>query len=66
MKNNISGTFLIAYDFKEEDMGVLVVGTKDKGQSANIINAFQGKEAYDLYLKLKTPVNKEKEDETRN
>ena len=66
MKNNISGTFLIAYDFKEEDMGVLVVGMKDKGQSANIINAFQGKEAYDLYLKLKTPVNKEKEDETRN
>lgn len=66
MKNNIAGTFLIAYDFKEGDQGVLIVGTKAKGQDVKIINAFQGAEARELYEKLKEPVNKEKGDEKNN
>lgn len=59
MKNNISGSFIIAYDFKEGDIGVLIVGTKTKGQDVKIINAFRGAEARELYEKLKEPANKE-------
>ena len=36
----------------DEDDAVLIVGRKRKGESVEIINAFQGKEATDLYNRL--------------
>lgn len=59
MEGNISDTILVSVDFTNGvDTGVLVVGRKRPNQSVEIINAFQGKEAKDLYLKLITPVKK--------
>jgi hypothetical protein len=39
-------------------VGVLIVGHKDSRKDIEIINAFQGEEAYDLYLKLITKKEK--------
>ena len=48
-------TLLVSVDFTTgKDVGVLIVGRKLPNQSVNIVNAFQGKEAEDLYLKLIT------------
>lgn len=59
MEGNVRDTILVSVDFTNgKDTGVLVVGRKRPNQSVEIINAFQGKEAEDLYLKLITPVKK--------
>lgn len=59
MEGNVSDTILVSVDFTNgKDTGVLVVGRKRPNQSVEIINAFQGKEAEDLYLKLIMPVRK--------
>jgi hypothetical protein len=51
-------TILVSYDFTHGvDKSVLVIGRKRPNESVEIINAFQGKEAEDLYFKLIT-VNK--------
>lgn len=48
-------SLLIGFDFsKGKDVGVLVVGRKRLNQSVEIINAFQGKEAEDIYEMLTT------------
>ena len=45
---------VVAVDFSDnEDEGVLIVGRMNDG-TPDIINAFQGKEAMELYLKLTT------------
>ena len=51
---NLSDTLLVSISFSDKDTGVLVVGRKRKNQSIDIINAFQGEEALDLYKKLVT------------
>ena len=51
---NLSDTLLVSISFSDKDTGVLVVGRKRKNQSIDIINAFQGEEALDLYKKLIT------------
>lgn len=51
---NLSDTLLVSISFSDKDTGVLVVGRKRKNQSIEIINAFQGEEALDLYKKLVT------------
>lgn len=49
----INESLLVGVDFTNgEDVGVLIVGRKRPNQSVDIINAFQGKEAYELYNKL--------------
>ena len=57
-------SFIISVSFEQENKGVLLVGkpVKEKGkQRIDIVNAFEGKEAYDLYLKLKNGgINNEK------
>ncbi len=46
-------TILVSVDFSHSrDVGVLIVGRKLMNQSVEIINAFQGAEAEELYLKL--------------
>lgn len=51
---NLSDTLLVSISFSDKDSGVLVVGRKRKNQSVEIVNAFQGKEALELYKKLVT------------
>ena len=49
----INESLLVGVDFTNgEDVGVLIVGRKRPNQSVDIINAFQGKEAEELYNKL--------------
>ena len=50
---NVSDTFLVGVDFtRNKDVGVLIVGRKRINESLDIINAFQGLEAWNLYKKL--------------
>lgn len=58
MKNK-SDTFLVSFDYTHGDIPVLIVGRKGKG-GIDIINAFQGKEAEELYQKLTINHKKEK------
>ena len=58
---NLSDTLLVSISFSDKDTGVLVVGRKRKYQSIEIINAFQGEEALDLYKKLVTKKEKNHE-----
>lgn len=54
MKNpRINESLIIGVDFSERDNGVLIVGRQKNGE-VTIINAFQGKEAFDIYEKLIT------------
>lgn len=50
MKNK-SDTILVSFDYTHGDIPVLIVGRKDKGE-IDIINAFKGDEAKELYQKL--------------
>ena len=55
----VNECLLVSVDFtKGEDTGVLIVGRQIKGK-VNIVNAFQGQEAVDIYKKLITVKNKE-------
>ena len=58
---NLSDTLLVSISFSDKDVGVLVVGRKRKNQSIEIINAFQGDEALELYKKLVTKKEKSNE-----
>ena len=53
-KNNLTGSLIVGYDFSAGDKGVLIVGKKAKGEAVDVINAFEGKAAYDLFQKLIT------------
>lgn len=55
-----SGAVIVSWDFSNRDTGVLIVG-KQKNGKIDIINAFQGDEAYELYQKL-TVKNGDKND----
>lgn len=46
-----SDVLLVSFDHTHGDIPVLVVGRKDKG-GLDIINAFKGEEAKELYQKL--------------
>ena len=48
-------SILVSVDFSnKDDTGVLIVGRKRMNQSVEIINAFQGEEARELYNRLVT------------
>lgn len=54
----VNECLLVSVDFTQgEDTGVLIVGRQKKGK-VDVINAFQGQEAIDIYKKLIT-VNKQ-------
>lgn len=49
---NTRGAYVVAWDFtRGNDVGVLIVGRQEKGKM-DIVNAFQGQEAMDIYEKL--------------
>lgn len=53
-------SILVSVDFSNNnDTGVLIVGRKRMNQSVEIINAFQGDEARELYERLITAKKKE-------
>lgn len=49
---DIKGSLLVGYSFSEGGNPVLIVGKKNPRQAAEVINAFEGDEAVDLYKKL--------------
>lgn len=54
MDINSNGAFIVSWDFtRGKDEGILIVGSQQRG-TLDIVNAFQGKEAYDIYKKLST------------
>lgn len=54
-ENKITGSLIIGYDINHPtDNAVLIVGRKRMNESIEIINAFQGEEATELYKKLIT------------
>jgi hypothetical protein len=56
----LSDCILVSIDFTHgKETGVLIVGRKRLGESVDIINAFQGEEAWELYKKLVTKKEKE-------
>lgn len=56
---NTSGAYIVSWNFSRgEDVGVLIVGKKS-GKKIDIVNAFQGEEAYDIYKKLSTVKKKD-------
>ncbi len=55
----VNECLLVSVDFTQgDDTGVLIVGRQTEGK-VNIVNAFQGQEAIDIYKKLITVKNKE-------
>lgn len=55
MEKVTNDTILVSVDFNHgEDNGVLIVGRKRPNKPLDIINAFQGEEAKELYQKLIT------------
>jgi hypothetical protein len=54
-------SLIIGFDFSHGvDRSVLIVGRKKLNQAVEVINAFQGKEAEDIYKMLTTKKEKEK------
>lgn len=52
---NICTSIVVAYDYKaDSDHAVLIIGKKNKKKDIEIINAFQGDEAKELWKKLTT------------
>lgn len=45
---------IVSYDNQSNDEPILIVGRKRKNKSVEIINAFQGDEAVELYNRLTT------------
>ena len=51
MKNK-SDTFLVSFDYTHGDIPVLIVGRRGTEKEIDIVNAFKGNEAKELYQKL--------------
>ena len=52
---NTTGSVVVGYDYKEDsDTAVLLVGQKNPKMDIQIINAFEGDEAKELWKKLTT------------
>jgi hypothetical protein len=59
---HILDTVIVSVSFTDKDKGLLLVGKKGVGDSADVINAFEGKEAWELYQKLITKKVKKTEE----
>ena len=49
---NVSDTFLVSLDYTNGDIPVLIVGRRGKELEIDIVNAFKGDEAKELYQRL--------------
>jgi hypothetical protein len=52
MMKNVSDTFLVSFDYTNGDIPVLIVGRRGKELEIDIVNAFKGDEAKELYQRL--------------
>jgi hypothetical protein len=53
--NPTHGALIVSWDFSHaQDKHILLVGRKTPRADVEVINAFQGKEAHDIYEKLIT------------
>ena len=53
--NKTHGAVIVSWDFSHNgDKHILLVGRKTPKHDVEVINAFQGKEAHDIYDKLMT------------
>lgn len=53
---SITDTILVSIDLsRNNENAVLVVGRKKPREAVDVINAFEGEEALELYKKLTTP-----------
>lgn len=61
---HINTAFTVSVDFSEKDEGVMLVARQDeKTKKVEIMNAFVGEEAYELFQRLITkPADRMKED----
>ena len=50
--SKLEETLLVSFSFSETDIGVAIVGRKRPNKSIEIVNAFSGKEALELYKNL--------------
>lgn len=48
----ITSSVIVAFDHKDDDKAILLVGQKNPKQDVAIINAFEGEEAKELWKKL--------------
>lgn len=56
--SGISTAYIVAFDLHVNgDASLAIVGQRDEKGVMNVINAFDGKEAEELYLKLKGEKN---------
>lgn len=52
MNNETNGAFVVSWDFsREEDKNLVIVGERKNGVM-EVVNAFQGKDARDIYERL--------------
>lgn len=51
---NTTSSVIVAFDRKKGDKAILLVGQKNPKQDVAIVNAFEGKEAIDIWNKLTT------------
>lgn len=52
MNNETNGAFVVSWDFsREEDKDLVIVGERKNGVM-EVVNAFQGKDARDIYERL--------------
>lgn len=52
--DKLTGAYVVSWDFTNgKDKGILLVGNKHDG-ILEVVNAFQGEAAYELYMKLTT------------
>jgi predicted GTPase len=59
--NEEHGALIVSWDFSHDrDVNILLVGKQTNGR-VNIINAFQGEEAHDIYKRLITRQKGEKD-----
>lgn len=55
-----NGAYIVSWDFSHgEDNDVLIVGEQKKRGVVDIVNAFQGKDARDIYERLSTVIKVE-------
>lgn len=65
-KLQTSGCFLVSFDFSNgRDNDIVIVGEKQPKKEVQVINAFRGAEAREIYEKL-TTVRKKGTDDGRN
>lgn len=60
-KRGLSDTLLVSISMSDPDNGVLIVGRKRKDKTVDVVNAFQGEKAREIYNMLTRKENKVRE-----